>query len=211
MGPIPGETRMPGDELDRRQKIDRLKRLMEGMRTEVHVVDGGRWVDIFAEIIREKGLGDLLYSPKTDVGIALEKHWKRVGDRGENLPELIPYEENVEDFKRRLFDVAAAITTSRGAIADSGAVVLCPDEKEPRLMSLVPPVHIVVLNGDSIYGDLFDFLEREGGHQSMPTNVVLVSGPSKTADIELTLAFGVHGPKELILFICSSSFCDELK
>ncbi|MGD8446415.1 MAG: LUD domain-containing protein [Desulfobacterales bacterium] len=35
----------------------------------------------------------------------------------------------------------------------------------------------------------------------MPTNIVLVSGPSKTADIEMTLAFGVHGPKELIVLI----------
>jgi L-lactate dehydrogenase complex protein LldG len=37
--------------------------------------------------------------------------------------------------------------------------------------------------------------------QKIPTNVLLISGPSKTADIELTLAFGVHGPKELIILI----------
>lgn len=67
-----------------------------------------------------------------------------------------------------------------------------PDEQEPRLMSLVPPVHIAVLKAEKIHDTLAE---------AMPTNLLLISGPSKTADIELTLAFGVHGPKELIVFI----------
>ena len=44
-------------------------------------------------------------------------------------------------------------------------------------------------------------MQKENWPARMPTNIVLVSGPSKTADIEMTLAFGVHGPKELIVLI----------
>jgi len=68
-------------------------------------------------------------------------------------------------------------------------------------MSLVPPVHIAILQAEKIYNSLSDVIHKEGWSEKMPTNAVLISGPSKTADIELTLAFGVHGPKELILMI----------
>jgi L-lactate dehydrogenase complex protein LldG len=68
-------------------------------------------------------------------------------------------------------------------------------------MSLVPPVHIAVLANDKIYGSLSEVIHKEGWSDKLPANVLLISGPSKTADIELTLAFGVHGPKELILLI----------
>jgi L-lactate dehydrogenase complex protein LldG len=54
---------------------------------------------------------------------------------------------------------------------------------------------------DSIRDTLADLMMAQGWAMRMPTNIVVVSGPSKTADIEQTLAFGVHGPKELIVLI----------
>ena len=60
---------------------------------------------------------------------------------------------------------------------------------------------IAVLQAEKIYTTFSEAIEAEDWAQKMPTNVVLISGPSKTADIELTLAFGVHGPKELIVLI----------
>jgi L-lactate dehydrogenase complex protein LldG len=68
-------------------------------------------------------------------------------------------------------------------------------------MSLVPPVHIAVLKAEKIHDTLAETMKEEDWAQKMPTNLLLISGPSRTADIELTLAFGVHGPKELIVFI----------
>ena len=88
-----------------------------------------------------------------------------------------------------------------GAIAETGAIILWPTEKEPRLMSLVPPIHIAVVKADKIFNSFCDVIQAENWPQKMPTNVLLISGPSKTADIELVLAFGVHGPKELIVLI----------
>ena len=97
--------------------------------------------------------------------------------------------------------VDAAITGVAGAIAETGSLVLRPTPDEPRLMSLLPPIHIAVLQESAIHDTLAGVMEQEQWAESMPTNLLLVSGPSKTADIEQTLAYGVHGPKELIVLI----------
>jgi len=68
-------------------------------------------------------------------------------------------------------------------------------------MSLVPSIHIAVLEADKIFSSFLEAMQTEKWPTKMPTNVVLISGPSKTADIEMTLAFGVHGPRELIVLI----------
>lgn len=73
--------------------------------------------------------------------------------------------------------------------------------EEPRLLSLVPPVHIALVDAKNIYCNFADALTAGNWQAGMPTNALLISGPSKTADIELTLAFGVHGPREVIVLV----------
>jgi L-lactate dehydrogenase complex protein LldG len=180
------------------EKIERLKTLMEAMRTEVHVTDAQNWIHQLAAILRQRELKSLVYPPQTALGDTLENHWKNERD---NLPQLVPYETDIEDFKDRLFTIDAGITSTAGAIADPGALILWPSEKEPRLMSLVPSIHIAVLEADNIFSSFLEAMRTEKWSTKMPTNVVLISGPSKTADIEMTLAFGVHGPRELIVLI----------
>lgn len=183
---------------DKEEKMIRLKTLMEAMRTEVHVAGSGNWVELLMKILKNRELKDLLYAPGTDIGAMLEACWN---GNDTSLPKLVPFNQDVEEFKSRLFEVDASITSTAGAIAYIGAIILWPDEKEPRTMSLVPSVHIAVLKAKKIYYDLSEVMHTECWSEKMPTNAVLISGPSKTADIELTLAFGVHGPKELILLV----------
>jgi L-lactate dehydrogenase complex protein LldG len=182
----------------REERVGRLKTLMEAMRTEVHITGAHNWVDELKSVLKKRDLKTLLYGPQTPIGDTLNTvREKSAGD----LPQLIPYEEEVEHFKEELFNVDAAITSAAGAIAETGAIILWPSDKEPRLMSIVPPVHIAVLKADRIFNNLSEAMQKEDWPGRMPTNVVLVSGPSKTADIEMTLAFGVHGPRELVVLI----------
>ena len=189
---------LPILEYSRKEKIEKLKTLMEAMRTEVYICSVKNWENNLAEILRQRNVKSLLYAPQTDIGQALENYWENAS--GQAL-QLIPYENDIEQFKETVFNVDAGITSAAGAIAETGALILWPSEKEPRLMSIVPSIHIAVLKADTIHNTLLDAMQKENWPERIPTNIVLVSGPSKTADIEMTLAFGVHGPKALIVLI----------
>jgi L-lactate dehydrogenase complex protein LldG len=168
------------------------------MRTEIHIVETEAWLDKLKEIARKKGWKRLLYGPKGPLGSEIDSAWSSAAA---DLPERVSYTEPVETFKQDLFEIDAGITSTRAGVADTGAVVLWPTAQEPRLMSLVPSVHVAVLDADTIYNSLAEMMAAQNWAAGMPTNALLISGPSKTADIEFTLVFGVHGPKELVLLI----------
>jgi len=184
--------------LDREAKIERLASQMAAIRTEVHIVGADDWLEKLKDLARERGWKRLLYGPGGPIGEPLTKAWPL---EAAGLPELVAYSGPVETFKEDLFQIDAGITSVRGGVAETGAIVLWPTPDEPRLMSLVPPVHVAVLDADTIHNSLAEMMAVENWAAGMPTNALLISGPSKTADIEFTLVFGVHGPKELILLI----------
>ncbi|MEZ5582886.1 MAG: LUD domain-containing protein [Candidatus Competibacteraceae bacterium] len=68
-------------------------------------------------------------------------------------------------------------------------MILWPSPQEPRLMSLLPAIHIAVLDADNIHNTFNEAMRAGQWNDHMPTNALLISGPSKTADIELTLTF----------------------
>jgi len=181
-----------------KEKIAKLKTLMEAMRTEVFTTPAQNWTMVLEDILKNRKIRNLLYSPQTEIGRALELTMK---NSTQGLPQLIPYDDNIEQLKEMVFNVDAGITSAAGAIADTGALILWPTPEEPRLMSIVPTIHIAILQADTVHNSLSEVMQKENWPAKMPGNVLLVSGPSKTADIEMTLAFGVHGPKELIVLI----------
>ena len=196
--PAPPTVCMPIATFSAAEKVEKLKGLMEAMRTEVHLTTQDGWRETLKEILKARGLKSLLYAPDTWMGPAIAEAWE---EGAADLPAKMPFDSAVEDLKEALFQVDAGITTTTGAIAETGAIVLWPDAQEPRTLSLVPPVHIAVLEADKIYNSFCEIIQAQDWVAGMPTNALLISGPSKTADIEMTLAFGVHGPKELIVII----------
>ena len=195
---VPEALPAPTLSLDRDAKTERLSSLMGAIRTEVHVVNADEWLEKLKALAREKGWRGLLYGPGGPLASAMEAAWH---EENAGLPVLRAYDDAVETFKADLFQIDAGITSVRGGVADTGAVVLWPTVQEPRLLSLVPPVHVAVLDADTIYNSFAEMMAAEHWADGMPTNALLISGPSKTADIEFTLVFGVHGPKELVVII----------
>jgi L-lactate dehydrogenase complex protein LldG len=101
-----------------------------------------------------------------------------------------------------LFTYDVGITTAQAAIAETGTLVLESDQERHRLVSLLPPVHIAVVNAADVcatLGEALRLVRRNGSEMSRA--ITFITGPSRTADIELTLTIGVHGPKELYVIV----------
>jgi L-lactate dehydrogenase complex protein LldG len=104
--------------------------------------------------------------------------------------------------KQELFNFDVGISTAQAAIAETGTLVLDATRERHRLVSLVPPVHIALIKAANIRQTLGQTLEYlRDGDGEVSRSVTFITGPSRTADIELTLAIGVHGPQELYVII----------
>ena len=97
--------------------------------------------------------------------------------------------------------IAIGVTGASGAIADSGTLALVSGPGRSRLASLLPPVHVAVIDAGRIHGSLADLLAAHPSIADEGSNLVLISGPSRTADIEMTLTRGVHGPGEVHVIV----------
>jgi L-lactate dehydrogenase complex protein LldG len=98
-------------------------------------------------------------------------------------------------------DVDLGITGAAYGIALTGSLVVDSTRAGARTASLLPPVHLALLRREALLptpGDLFRHL-GERLPDGLPSNLVLITGPSRSADIELQLTVGVHGPRELII------------
>jgi L-lactate dehydrogenase complex protein LldG len=88
------------------------------------------------------------------------------------------------------------------AVAETGTLVMASRPQDPRSLSLLPPVHIAVVDRCQLLADLFDlFADLELDKTNLPACLSLITGPSKTGDIELRLVTGVHGPGELLVVV----------
>ena len=190
---IPGS----GAEMTLDERIERFTQRMQAVRAEVHLVSGDAWIECVREICIAKGVSTLLYAPDSDIGQPLEAAWPSDAEQ-----RLVRPEGDFEQWKEEIFfRIDAAVTGCRAGIAETGSLVLWPTAAEPRTFSLVPPLHIAVLDVQRLYNSFAELVEAEQWHAGMPSNALLISGPSKSADIEQTLAYGVHGPTELCVVL----------
>lgn len=178
------------------ERVERFERLITSVHGEVIHATLTDWTARLVEVLDAKSIRRLTLGREHPVPVAARAALL------DHDVELVDADRDIEQWKREQFEsVDAGLTSVRGAIAETGSLWLWPTPDEPRLISLVPPIHIAVLDADAVEDTFFDVIERNGWASDMPTNALLISGPSKTADIEQTLAYGVHGPRELVVLI----------
>ena len=185
------------------ERLARLREGLEAVRAEVHLV-GPDWRHRLFDLLRARGVRSLLHGDQGPLGARAEIAWP-----DPQAVRLIPYQEPIEGWREDLFgEVDAALTSCRAGIAETGSLVLWPTAAEPRLMSLVPPIHVCLLDAALIYSTFAELIAAQGWAGGMPTNALLITGPSKSADIEQTLTYGVHGPRELIVLVVAGAATD---
>ena len=120
--------------------------------------------------------------------------------RGVEVTAIVQGEEAPrEQLREEMRHAEAGLTGTDYALAETGSLVILPRRGLSRLVSLVPPVHIALVRPEEVLETLHDlFLLRRLEHKrsgDMGSNLTFITGPSRTADIEMTIVQGVHGPK----------------
>ncbi len=181
--PPPVVTRRD-DLATREARIDCFTATLERVGGRVHRVAGpDEAAGALREIVTRHGVESLVHS---------------------DAPELVPLVESLPATVERgaepgdrdtLLSAHAGLTGAQAAIAETGTLVLDSTAERHRLVSLLPPLHVAVLDAGAIVATIGEALARFGNPP--PAALTFITGPSRTADIELELVVGVHGPKAL--------------
>jgi L-lactate dehydrogenase complex protein LldG len=158
--------------------IDHFALKAEEAGMHISRIRHGRLVARISSLLQTAGEGPVLLEP------ALAKREPVLRELAGSLTR--PSEEE-------LFRAAAGIVSAEAGIAETGSIARAAGPDRPRGFALVPMLLIVVLRASQITADLYDYLAGREAHD-MPSELVLITGPSKTADIGMKLVTGMHGP-----------------
>ena len=126
----------------------------------------------------------------------------------QNVPLFVTELKNTtdKDLRQQVIDAYIGVTSADFCMADTATLVMRTRPGQARTVSLVPAIHVAVIELNQIITDLkelyallkWDPHERQEG---LTNCLTFISGPSKTADIEATMVHGAHGPREVYLFV----------
>lgn len=208
-------TELPTLEADVRQVgtnedlISRFVAAATSAGLKVHRVSQSDWIARVREILAECGAKTVYIEQNACLGGSGAPN--DCGVAGPDVEQLtaelalagITVKSDTSD--ETLFSVDAGITGVTCAVAETGTLVCQSGPDRARGGSLIPPLHIALLSAAMILPDLCDCLALISAGSQLPANVNLITGPSKTADIEGILVTGVHGPREVHVILLQNA------
>jgi L-lactate dehydrogenase complex protein LldF len=176
-----------------------LNRDLESRGVTVVETDLGEWIIQLADEHPSHLLAPALHKTREQIA---ELFSKVVGERLPDDPEtLVAVARRV--LRQSFIDAQMGITGANLGIAETGTLVILTNEGNDRLVATLPPIHVAIVGIDKLVRSLDDatavlkLLAPSATGQKASTYVSFITGPSRSADIELSLTIGVHGPKEL--------------
>jgi L-lactate dehydrogenase complex protein LldG len=132
-----------------------------------------------------------------------KQDWNKVYCVEENLAEQFASQIPERIIRAGLADADVSITTCECLVARTGTIVMSAAQESGRTTSVYSPIHICIAFTNQLVYDLRDALQllKDKYGDELPSLITFATGPSRTADIEKTLVVGVHGPKEVYLFL----------
>ncbi len=175
--------------------VDLVEQFMNSVSMVAGQVHSGDPLDLVLRIARDAGARSFMAwdgaeLPVPGVAVTLQ-------DAG--LTEVDPLVRTEVRLEHQMgyLDLDLGVTGAIGGFAESGSLVVASGPGRPRMASLIPDVHIAFLRRTDIHRSLAHWAADHGEVLSAHTNVVFITGPSRTGDIEMNLNIGVHGPKEV--------------
>jgi len=131
------------------------------------------------------------------------RDWKKVYCREDKLKAVLKEHLFIPFADVELGDCDAAVTSCELLVARTGSIVMSAAGPSGRTTSVYAPIHICIAYTDQLVYDIRDGLQslKEKFQHHLPSLITFATGPSRTADIEKTLVVGVHGPKEVFVFL----------
>ena len=146
-----------------------------------------------AKALVEAGAQNILYNPNIkdalDIG-ALK------GVSGVDSMHFVAYEKSVDETRSELFNIDTSIIHANCGVANLGIIGIASHKNAPRLSSLITRTCVVLLKKSNMVENFYAgvcALKAQSENNILPTNMIFIAGPSRTADIELQTVFGVHG------------------
>lgn len=136
-------------------------------------------------------------------GLVKVEEWTKVFCSEPDLKSMLERERFQGPWTQDLDQCDVAITTCEALVARTGSILLSAAQASGRTVSVYAPVHICIAYTGQLVYDVKDGLQkvREKYKDHLPSLITFATGPSRTADIEKTLVVGVHGPKEVYVFL----------
>jgi len=113
-----------------------------------------------------------------------------------NASQKVCFDREVEELRTELFHSDFSIINARLGVSSHGVALVLSSKEQPRMLSLAPKLCIVLLKKENVVKSLSEALALvKKENEILPSNILFIAGPSRTADIELITVFGVHGPQ----------------
>ena len=146
--------------------------------------------DIY-KALAESQAKNVLYNPNIDINPQSLKAL----DTQDSM-QFVAYEKSVDEQRANLFAFDTSIVQASCGVANLGVIGVASSAKAPRLSSLITRTCIALLKKQDVVENFYEgvqTLKAQGENGKLPTNMIFIAGPSRTADIELQTVFGVHG------------------
>ncbi|EAI4583519.1 lactate utilization protein C [Campylobacter coli] len=169
-------------------KEDALAEMKQKMSDNKYIVENATKETLeekINEIITKYNYKKMIYG--TDLGLDLNKI---------QAEEKICFDKEIENLRYEVFHSDFSIVHARAGVSSHGVALIPSSKGQPRMLSLAPKLCIVLLKKEDIVKSLSEALNLvKKENEILPTNILFIAGPSRTADIELITVFGVHGPQ----------------
>ncbi len=195
---------LPGDHLDLRavppdaDRVAVFTAAATAVGVTVHRAARQAWVPVVLAVLEKLGARRILLEAADHTAFrAAEAEALAAALRAAGREPLVRPDDDT------LFDgVDAAVAGVTAALAETGTLVTATGPQTARGTSLVPPALVALVDPAQIVGDLLEYFADPRLGATLPANVNLITGPSKTADIEGVLVTGVHGPGHVHCVLC---------